>query len=93
MNKEETRTADSFRLDVPEHVRELLDKRTIRLEDVRLVIMHGESTGEKIMNGENRHFISHLAIGSIICWAEYSAMDCGYALHNAYFHRIRVREE
>ena len=93
MDKGKMLTADSLRLEVPEYVKEMLDERMIRLEDVKQVIMHGENAGEKIMNRASGHFISHLVIGSITCWAEYSAADSGYALHNAYFHRIRIGEE
>ena len=84
---------DTLNLMVSDRVKSILDERMIRLDDVKKVIIHGENTGEKIMNGSSRHYISHLVIGNITCWAEYSAQDGAYVLHNAYFHRVQIGEE
>lgn len=93
MEKAQPLSAGSFRLNVPDSVKKILDERMLELDDIKQVVMHAENTGEKIMNAGTRHYISHLVIGNVTCWAEYSVRDDGYTLHNAYFHRVSIREE
>lgn len=83
---------DTLVLYVPDDVKSILDERMIRTDDVKKVIVRAENTTEKIMNQASGRFTAHLVTGNITCWAEYSKKGCGYELHNAYFHRIRVEE-
>ncbi|MGE5496394.1 MAG: hypothetical protein ACM3S4_13945 [Burkholderiales bacterium] len=83
----------NFKLNVPDSVKKILDERMLDIDDIKQVVMHAENTGEKIMNTETRRFISHLAIGNVTCWAEYSVSGGEYTLHNAYFHRVSISEE
>jgi hypothetical protein len=83
----------SFKLNVPESVKKILDERKLDIDDIKQVVMHAENTGEKIMNTKTRRFTSHLVIGNVTCWAEYSVHDGEYTLHNAYFHRVSISEE
>lgn len=82
----------SIVLTVPDDVRRVIAERRIFPEDVRKVIFHAENTDQKMLVQENQHLISHLEIGPITCWVEYSALDEGFILHNAYFHRIQIEE-
>lgn len=93
MDKDMPLDADTLELQVPGHVKAVLDERMIRLKDVKKVIIQGENTGKKIMNGTSGHLISHLVIGNITCWAEYSEQGDTFVLHNAYFHRVQIGEE
>jgi hypothetical protein len=93
MKSRQPLNAATIKLNVPDSVKKILDERMLEPDDIKQVIMHAETTGEKIMNAENRHLIGHLVIGNVTCWAEYSVRDDEYILHNAYFHRVSIGEE
>jgi len=67
----------------------LMEKRMILVEDVRKVISHAESTGEKILSQTGR-FVASYRPASVTYWVEYSAQGSGFVVHNAYSHRMEV---
>ena len=85
--------AADIQLIVPDDVKKILDDRVILPEDVKRVIAYAENTGVKLMNADNRHFISHCANGPVTLWAEYTVRNGEYILCSAYLHRIQIREE
>ena len=93
MEREKPLETDTIKLNVPDNVKSTLEERSIRIDDVMKVIINAENTGGKIVNAKNSHLISHMVIGGITCWAEYTSDENGYTLYNAYFHRIRIGDD
>ncbi len=82
---------ESMRIEIPNEVRELLEKRMILVEDVRKVIEHAEETGEKLRNPTADSFLAAWRPSCVTYWVEYSAGDNAYVVHNAYSHRMQMR--
>ncbi|SDF34878.1 pyridine nucleotide-disulfide oxidoreductase/dicluster-binding protein [Sporomusa acidovorans] len=75
---------------IPKSVRQIMDDRMILVEDVTKVIAYAESTGNRLENPENGHFIVYYQPVAVTYWVEYSPLDDGFVVHNAYSHRIQI---
>ena len=63
-------------------------------EDIRGVIAHCESTGQKLLDPGTGRSVGHLKQGIITYWAVYSPdEEGGYTLTDAYCHRMKIEEE
>lgn len=75
-------------------VKNLLESRGIRAEDISQVVAHAEATGEKIYRKEvpNR-YLAKLRINEVTFYVDYS-IDGGntYVIHTAYSHRTKMEE-
>lgn len=65
----------------------------IRQEDAEAVIAQCEETGRYIRNLDNEHRTGHLQRGYITYWIEYGPQADGFAVYNAYCHRMTIKEE
>jgi len=78
------------RLDVSQELIAHMEQRMILLEDVRRVIEHAERTGEKLVDERSGRFLASHRPANVTYWVEYSALEGGYAVHDAYSHRMQV---
>ena len=85
---------DKIKLMIPPEVQSRLEERLILVEDIQQVIAHGESTGKKLRNPRTGHFLAYHRPGNVTYWVEYSPLPkgTGFAIHNAYSHRMLVEE-
>jgi hypothetical protein len=81
----------SIALHISEEVRALLEERMILVEDVRGTIAYAEQTGDKIENPTTGRLVASFRSVSVTYWVEYSSEGKGFAVHNAYSHRMEVR--
>jgi hypothetical protein len=82
-----------MKLDITEGLRNAMEAIHILEEDVRRVIDHAEKTGQKLYeNGSNR-FLGKLRINEVYFYAEYSPIEGGFRLHEAYSHRFLLQED
>ena len=79
-----------MRLDVSPEVLERLERRMILFEDVRKVIEHAESTGEKLEDVKSGRLLASHRPAAVTYWVEYSAVPGGFVVHDAYSHRMEV---
>lgn len=80
------------KLQIADDVREAIETRGIRDEDISAVISNAEETGDKLYR-EDR-FLSKLVIEEATYYVEYSVADGGtYTIHTAYTHRAKLEEE
>ncbi|MFH0957690.1 MAG: (Fe-S)-binding protein, partial [Pseudomonadota bacterium] len=86
----ETKTAN---LHIPKDIRELMEQRMILTEDILQVIEWAEKTGFKLISADSGHFLAHYAPTTVTYWVEYSPVDGGFLIHNAYSHRMEIVEE
>ena len=75
-----------------EEVAGVLQERGISDVDVKLTILHGEITGEKLHNPENDRFLTKTRYCGAVYYAEYSISDGRYVVHSAYSHRSEIKE-
>lgn len=64
----------------------------IRADEIKKTIVFCEETGRKIVNKKTGNFSGYCTLGSITLWVEYKPEDDGYALINAYSHRLQILE-
>jgi hypothetical protein len=84
------RPASEVVLLVAPEVAARLQRRMILEEDVREVIAHAEATGDRMEDAAG-HVFACLRPANVTFWVEYSRASGGYAVHNAYSHRMNVR--
>jgi hypothetical protein len=74
-------------------VRQKISNEMILETDIEYVIEHCEASGRKMLDPNTGHFIGHLQVGNITYWAEYSPVENGFELFNAYSHRMSIEEK
>ncbi len=84
---------EAIRLEIPPDVRARLEERLILVEDLQQVIEFAERTGARFLNPDNGHFLASHQPAAVTYWVEYSPHDDGFAIHNAYSHRMQVGKE
>jgi len=89
--EQETLMEPEVTLSITDEVRALLEERMILADDVRRTIEHAEQTGDKIENPASRRFMASYRPVCVTYWVEYSPDGDGFAVHNAYSHRMEVR--
>ncbi|BBO91787.1 pyridine nucleotide-disulfide oxidoreductase/dicluster-binding protein [Desulfosarcina ovata] len=80
----------SLHIHLEPSVEALLDSRRILESDVQRVIRHAENDGERFFNPETGHRLGMLRTGHATFWVIYSVTADGFAVHNAYAHRMEV---
>lgn len=84
-------SAQEIRLQISDQVKELLESRGIRAEDVEKVIQNAEEKGEKLYR-EDR-YLAKLEIEEATFYVEYSMVEEEtYTVHTAYSHRAKMEE-
>ncbi len=84
---------ESIQLIIPEAVRDLLEQRLILEEDIQQVIEYAEKSGRRLRQAQSQHFLTHYRPNRVTYWVEYSLNEGVYEIHNAYSHRMEVKEE
>jgi Fe-S oxidoreductase len=74
-------------------IKELLDQRLILVGDIQQVIHHAETTSSKLLNLATRRFLANYRLGNVTFWVEYSAQGESFVIHNAYCHRMEIKNE
>lgn len=77
-------------LEMTPEVRQKLSHEMILETDVETVIHHCETRGKKVMNAKSGHFMGHFQVGNMTYWVEYAPLETGFALINAYSHRMSI---
>ncbi|MFH1114363.1 MAG: heterodisulfide reductase-related iron-sulfur binding cluster [Pseudomonadota bacterium] len=84
---------ESVKLSVPDDVRDVMQERLILIEDLQKVIARAEETGFKLVSRRSGSFLAHHTLANVTYWVEYSPSQEGFTVHNAYSHRMKIREE
>ena len=72
-------------------VKDALDRRRILDEDLKQVILHAETTGQKLRHPVSGRFKAVRRIRNATFWVEYAPSADGFSIHNAYAHRMEVK--
>ncbi|MDD5177558.1 MAG: hypothetical protein PHQ05_14160 [Sterolibacterium sp.] len=76
---------------IPEDIKQLMEDRLIREEDLQRAIHHAETTGEKFINSSTGRFLTSYRPDRVTYWVEYSPVDERYQIHCAYSHRMEMK--
>ena len=78
-------------LQVSDQVKEILESRGIRDEDVEAVIQNAEEKGEKLYRDDR--YLAKLRIGETTFYVEYSTVgQQTYLIHTSYSHSAKIEE-
>jgi glutamate synthase (NADPH/NADH) small chain len=80
-----------IRLVIPPEVRARLDRDRILEEDLQQAILQAETTGDVFRRPGTDRRKAAFRPGEVTFWVEYAPEGDGYAIHNAYAHRMEVR--
>ena len=81
---------ESIRLIIADEVRVKLEQRLILTEDIQRVIEYAERTGRRLLNQGTGHTLAYFKPTSVTYWVEYLRQADGFAIYNAYSHRMEV---
>jgi hypothetical protein len=83
---------EKIRLIISAPVQERLDQRLILDEDIQQVIHLAETTGSRLLNAAAGHFLAARRSGNVTFWVEYSIQADSFVVHNAYSHRMEIKD-
>ena len=83
---------DMIRLFIDDGLARRMSDALILEEDVCAVIAHSEETGQKLLDPGTGRFVGHLRRGIVTYWAVYAPQGDGFALFDAYSHRMAIEE-
>jgi hypothetical protein len=81
---------EKLKLTIPPEVLKRIDERRILEEDIRKVILHGETSGKKMRSKENGTYLAYLQPENVTFWVEYSPDGDAFTILNAYCHRMKI---
>lgn len=84
---------EDIKLQVSDEVKQLLGERSILENEVKRVIHHAETEGDKLYHPEENKYLAKLRLGLAAFYVEYSIEEDGYVVRTAYAHRCRIAGE
>jgi len=77
-------------LHIPPEVDARLESRRILKEDIRKVLRNVQNGGQAFRQPDTGHWLACFRPYQATFWVEFSALENGYRIHNAYAHRMEV---
>jgi len=81
---------EDIKLQLSDEVKQLLEERHILEDEVKQVIDHAETAGEKLYQPDESRYLAKLLIGKATFYVEYSVEDGSYKVHTAYAHKAKI---
>ena len=78
------------KLEISAEVNRYLEMRHVQADEVKQVIFHAETTGEKLYQPGTKRFLGKLKIGRATFYADYSPGEASFTLNSAYAHRSEI---
>ena len=83
---------EKIKLFISEEVRSVLEERMILVEDLQQVLYQTLETGNRMVNAQTGHYLTHATPGHVTYWIEYLPKNDGYQIFTAYSHRMFIEE-
>ena len=84
-------TWEEIKLQVSNETKQLLEERHILEDEVRQVIHHAETEGEKLYLPDENRYLAKLKIGKATFYVEYSVEDGNYTVRSVYAHKAEIK--
>lgn len=81
---------ENVKLQISADVKKLLDERHILEDEVKQVIHHAETEGDKLYQTNSDKLLSRLRIGSATFYVEYVIEGDHYIVRSAYVHKAEI---
>lgn len=85
-------TWEEIKLQVSSEVKQLLEERHILEDEVRQVIHHAETGGDKLYLPDENRYLAKLRIGKATFYVEYAIEQGSYIVGSAYAHKAEIKE-
>ena len=83
-------TWEEVKLQVDEKGKQLLEERHISEDEVKQVIHHAETEGEKLYQPDENRYLAKFKIGKATFYVEYSIEDGSYIVRSAYAYKAEI---
>lgn len=70
-----------------------IDDRGVKEEDIREVLELAETTGNKLVNDENGHFLARKRINKFSAYVEYTVDGDAVTVYDVYSHLVTFEDE
>ena len=83
---------ENIRLKRSGEVLRLMAERKLTMDEVKPVIHHAETTGDKLYQPDSDRFLAKLVIGNVTYYVEYSPTEeeNAYTVHTTYYHKTTL---
>ena len=83
---------EEIKLQISDEVKQRLEDRHILEDEVKQVIHHAETEGEKLYEPNANRYLAKLRIGNATFYVEYSVEQENYIVQSAYAHKSEIVE-
>lgn len=84
-------TWEEIKLQVDEKGKQLMEERHISEDEVKQVIHHAETEGEKLYLPDENRYLAKLKMGEATFYVEYSVEDGNHIVRSAYVHKAEIK--
>jgi glutamate synthase (NADPH/NADH) small chain len=81
---------EEVKLQLSDEVKQKLEDRHILEDEIKQVINHAETSGEKLYLPDDNRYLAKLRIGKATFYAEYSIEPDSYVVRSAYAHKSEI---
>jgi len=81
---------EEIKLQVSDEIKQRLEDRHILEDEVKQVIHHAETGGEKLYEPNANRYLAKLRIGEATFYVEYSIDEEDYIVRSAYAHKSEI---
>jgi hypothetical protein len=81
---------EEIKLEISPHVKRHLEMRHISEDEVKQVIHHAETSGEKLYQPDSGRYLGKLKIGKATFYVEYSPGEGNFIVETAYAHKSEI---
>ncbi|TWH48730.1 pyridine nucleotide-disulfide oxidoreductase/dicluster-binding protein [Sporomusa sp. KB1] len=81
------------KLVISDELSSLMEDSLILVSDLQQVVEYAERTGNRLQNSTNGHFLAYYKPAYVTYWAEYSAGENSFVIHDAYSHRMEITDK
>lgn len=84
-------TWEEIKLQVSNEAKQLLEERHILEDEVKQVIHHAETEGDKLYLPDENRYLAKLRIGKASFYVEYSVEQGSYIIRSAYAYKAEMK--
>jgi hypothetical protein len=77
-------------LEITEEVNKVIEMRHVLADEIKQVIFHAETTGEKLYQAGGNRYLGKLRIGKATFYAEYAYGKGNFSVKSVYYHRSEI---
>jgi hypothetical protein len=81
---------EEIKLQISDEIKKCLDERHILEDEIKQVIYHAETEGNKLYQPEANCYLAKLKIGNATFYAKYSVEGDSYLVQSAYAHKSEI---